>query len=186
MGELRSAWEIAQERASRLGRLSAEEKGEQERRRYSQIGQALAQKWLDGALKLDIASELHRLPAEEREMVKQAVIAHLIEAIDLAAAPDLDAVKRAIEGIGSLGRELRPVAEELDNLVLEYEEAERDIRHELESECRETLHRRRISGTAIADINLASHPQWQQARQCLIEAFTPRFADVKQTLIDTR
>ena len=40
MGELKSAWEIAQEKANKLGKLSDEEKEQQTRQRYRQIGQA--------------------------------------------------------------------------------------------------------------------------------------------------
>jgi len=47
MSELKSAWEVAQERANRLGKLSADEKEQQERQKYRQVGQVLAQKWLD-------------------------------------------------------------------------------------------------------------------------------------------
>ena len=48
MSEMKSAWELAQERANRLGKLSAQEKEEQERQTYSQIGRALAHKLMNG------------------------------------------------------------------------------------------------------------------------------------------
>ena len=182
MDELKSAWEIAQERATRLGKLSVEEKKQRERQRYRQIGQVLAQKWLDRSQKLDMAAELNKHGEEDRDMVKQAVIEQLVEAVDLAAAQTIDGVKRAIEGIGSLGPELQPKAEKMGELVQEYEGAERKIRQELESDCRETLHRLRISGTAVGDINIEANPQWQLARQRLIEAFAPRFSDFKREL----
>ena len=183
MDELKSAWEIAQERANRLGKLSVEEKKQQERQRYRQIGQVLAQKWLDRSQELDMTAELKKHGEEDRDMVKQAVIEHLVEAVDLAVAQTMDGVKRAIEGISSLGPELQPEVEKLGELVQEYEEAERKIRQELESDCRETLHRLRISGTAVGDINIEANPQWQLARQRLIEAFAGRLNALKQALI---
>ena len=182
MDELKSAWEIAQERANRLGKLSVEEKKQQERQRYRQIGQVLAQKWLDRSQELDMTAELNKHGEEDRDMVKQAVIERLVEAVDLAPAQTVDGVKRVIEGISSLGPELQPEGEKMAELVQEYEEAERKIRQELESDCRETLHRLRISGTAVGDINIEANPQWQLARQRLIEAFAPRFSDFKREL----
>jgi hypothetical protein len=183
MGELKSAWEIAQEKANRLGKLSAEEKEQQERQRYHQIGQVLAQKWLDSSQKLDITAELNKHGEKEREIIKQAVIKHLVEAIEFTTTQGINSVKRVIEAISSLGPELQPKAEEIGQLVQEYEGAEHKIRQELESDCRETLHQLRISGTAVGAINIETDPQWQLARQELVEAFTPRLNDLKRTLI---
>jgi hypothetical protein len=183
MSELKSAWEIAQERANRLGKLSAEEKEQQERQGYRQIGQALAQKWLDSPQQLDMAAELNKHEEKERDTIKQAIIEHLVEAIDFTTAQGINSVKRVIKGLISLGPELQPKAEEIGQLAQEYEGAEQKIRQELESSYRETLHRLRISGTAVAAINLEANPQWQSARQGLVEAFTARLNDLKQALI---
>jgi hypothetical protein len=183
MGELKSAWEIAQERANRLGKLSAEEKEQQERQRYRQIGQVLAQKWLDSPQRLDINAELNKHEEKEREIIKQAVIEHLVESIEFTTTQGINSTKRVIEAIGSLGPELQPKAAEISQLVQEYEEAEQKIRQGLESNYRETLHQLRISGTAVDSINIETDHQWQLARQELVEAFTPRLNDLKQALI---
>jgi hypothetical protein len=183
MGELKSAWEIAQEKANRLGKLPAEEKEQQERQRYRQVGQVLAQKWLDGAQQPNITAELNKHREKEREIIKQAVIEHLAEAIEFTTTRDINSVKRVIEAISSLGPELQPKAEEIGQLVQEYEEAEQKIRRELESDYRETLHQLRISGTAVDAINIETDHKWQPARQELVEAFTPRLNDLKQALI---
>ena len=185
MGELKSAWEIAQEKANRLGTLSAEEKEQQERQRYRQIGQALAQKWLDSSRQSKMTAELNKHEEEEREIIKQAVIEHLIEAIEFTTTRSINSVKRVIEAISSLGPELQPKAEEIGQLVQEYEDAEQKIRQELESNYRETLHQLRISGTAVDAINIEADHKWQLARQELVEAFTPRLNDLKQALISS-
>jgi len=184
MGELKSAWEIAQEKANRLGKLSAEEKDQQARQGYRQIGQVLAQKWLDGPQRLDMTVELEKYEEKEREIIKQAVIEHLVEAIDFTTTRGINSVKRVIEAISSLRPELQPKAEEISQLVQEYEGAEQKIRQELESDYRETLHKLRISGTAVDAINIEANPQWQLARQGLVEAFTPRLDDWKRALIN--
>jgi hypothetical protein len=183
MSELKSAWEIAQERANRLGNLSAEEKEQQERQGYRQIGQMLAQKWLDGSQKLDITAELTKHGEKERDIIKQATIEHLAEAIELTTSRGRNNVKRVIEAISSLRPELQPKAEEIGQLVQEYDGAEQKIRQELESNYRETLHQLRISGKAIDSINIEDNHQWQLAHQGLVETFTPRLNDLKQALI---
>ena len=183
MSELKSAWEIAQERANKLGKLSAEERAQQEMQEYRQSGQALAQKWLDGSQQLDIATELSKHEGEERDIVKRAALEHLIGAVELTTAQGRNSVKKIIEGIIRLEPELQPGTEEMGKLVQEYEGAEQEIREELESDYRETLHRLRISGTAVATINIEANPNWQLARQELVESFTPRLNDLKQALI---
>jgi hypothetical protein len=183
MSELKSAWEVAQERANRLGKLSPEEKEQQERQRYRQIGQALAQKWLDSYQKPDMTAELNKHEEKERDIIRQAVIEHLVGSIEFTTTQGINSGKRVIEAISSLKPELQPKAEEIGQLVQEYEEAEQKIRQELESNYRETLHQLRISGTAVDSINIASNPQWQLARQELVEALIPRLNDLKQALI---
>ena len=185
MGELKSAWEIAQERANRLGKLSAEEEKQQARQRYHQIGQALAQKWLDSSQQLDISAELNKHKEEERIIIKQAIIEHLAETIEFTATQDINIMRKVIEGISSLGPELQPKAEEIGKIVQEYEAAEQKIRQELESNYRENLHQLRISGTAVDAINIEATPEWQLARQELVEAFTPRLNDLRQGLINS-
>jgi hypothetical protein len=185
MGELKSAWEIAQERANRLGRLSAEEKEQQERQEYRQLGRVLAQKWLDSFQQLDITAELNKHEEKDKDIIKQVIIEHLIGAIELTTAQGRNSVEKIIEGISSLEPELQPEAEEIGKLVQEYEGAERGIRQELESDYRETLHQLRISGTAVDAINIEADHQWQLARHRLVEAFAPRLNDLKQALISS-
>jgi hypothetical protein len=183
MSELKSAWEVAQERANRLGKLSAQEKEQQERQRYRQIGQALAQKWLDSSQELDVTAELDKQEESEREVIKHAVIEHLVEAIELTTARDIGSVNRIIEAIGSLKPEFQSKAEELGQLVQEYHVGEQKIRQGLEGHHRETLHRLRISGTAVDAINVEDNPQWQLARQELVESLAPRLDALKQALL---
>ncbi len=183
MDELKSAWEIAEQRASRLGRLSAEEQQQQESDRCRQIGRALAGKWLDGSEKLNLPAEIGRHSPEEQAMAKQAAVEHLAEAIEPPATVSIDRVTRAVDGIESLAPELQPQVDEMRKLLHEYDGAERMVRQELEGTCRETLHRLRISGTAIAGINLDATEEWQTARQRLAQSFVPGFDALKRALI---
>jgi len=183
MSELKSAWEVAQERASKLGKLSAEEKEQQERQRYRQVGQVLAQKWMDSSQRLDVTAELSKHEEKGREIIKQAIIEHLIETMGFADTQAINSVKRVIEAIGILKPELQPKVEEMDQLVQEYELAEQKTRQELESNYRATLHQLRISGTAVDANNIEDNPQWQLAQQGLVESLAPRLNALKQALV---
>ena len=182
MDELKSAWEIAQERAGRLGKLSTEEREQQERQRYRQVGQALAQKWLDSSGQLDVTWELNKYGESERDRIKKSLIDRLVQAIEFTTTQAISGTRRIVEAIGSLEPGLQPGTSEIARLVQEYETGQHTIRQELESGCRETLHKLRISGTAVGAINVEASPEWQLANQELLEALTPRLNDLKRTL----
>ena len=143
----------------------------------------LAQKWMDSSQRLDVTAELSKHEEKGREIIKQAVIEHLIEAMGFADTQAINSVKRVIEAIGILKPELQPKVEEMDQLVQEYELAEQKTRQELESNYRATLHQLRISGTAVDAINIEDNPQWQLARQGLVESLAPRLNTLKQALV---
>jgi len=185
MSEMKSAWELAQERANRLGKLSAEEKEEQERQTYCQIGQALAQKLMDDSQVLDATTELSKYAEKGREAIERAMIEHLVVAIELPATTSVGRVKGIIAAINSLKPELQPTVEEVSQLIQEYQLAEQKVRQELEGNTRETLHQLRISGTAVGAINMEDAPQWETARQGLVESFAPRLNALKQALLGT-
>ncbi len=182
MGEMKSAREIAQERADRLGKLSAEEREQQKSERCRQAGHALAQKWLDGAPAADIVAGPGKYDEEDRDLIRRFAVERLLEDVEFATGHKVERAERAIEGIGHLKPGSQPHVQELERMVQEYEAAEHRLRQQLESGRREALHRMRISGTAIAAVNIEADPQWQAARQKLVDSFAPRLRDMKQAL----
>jgi len=183
MGELKSAWEIAQEKASKLGKLSSEEEQRQREEKCRQIGQAVTQRWLDGSQPQNLATEINSYTEKEKSLIKQDIIGYLIEAVDFQSSKSgMSGLERAIQGIASLEPKSQPVLERITELAQEYGQAKRKTRQELESNCKEVLHQLRISGTAVGDINLEAMPQWQQAQQRLSETFRPRLDSLKQEL----
>lgn len=199
MGELKSAWEIAQGKADKLGKLSAEELQQQREEKCRQIGQAIAQRYLDNVESLNLGIELDRHPEEERGLIKRAVASRLIQALDLStgwgtrggpgaavetyrsggACPRLDKI---VQAIGSLEPKSGAITERVRQLFQEYEGATREARHEIERKGKEILHQLRISGTAVGDINVEAMPQWQQTWHRLRKPFEPRLDNLKQEL----
>ena len=204
MGELKSAWEIAQGKADKLGKLSAEELQQQREEKCRQIGQAIAQRYLDNLEPLDLGIELDRHPEEERELIKRAVASRLIQALDLSSrsetSPDTTGrhgrvkqnnrsggvylrLERITQGIASLEPKSGAITERVRQLFQEYEGATREARHEIERKGKEILHQLRISGTAVGDINVEAMPQWQQTWHRLRKPFEPRLDNLKQELV---
>jgi hypothetical protein len=213
MAELKSAWEIAQGKADRLGKLTAEELRQQGQEKCRQIGEAIAQRYLDNVEPLDLGIELDKHPEEERELIKRAVASRLIQAMDLRffAEPVLsdmrffaalrmtgnegfrttdtsfrttDKLEKTIQGIASLEPQSRAITERLRQLFQEYEGATREARQEIERKDKEILHRLRISGTAVGDINVEAMPQWEQIWHRLRKPFETRLDNLKQELIN--
>lgn len=184
MGELKSAWGIAQEKASKLGKLSSEEEQRQREEKCRQIGQAATQRWFDASQPQNLTMEINSYPEKEKSLIKQAIVGYLIEAIDFQSSKSgMSGLERAIQGIASLEPKSQPVVDRITELAQEYGQAKRKARQEFESNYKEVLHQLRISGTAVGDINLEATPQWQQSEQRLIEDFRPRLDSLKQELI---
>jgi hypothetical protein len=199
MGELKSAWEIAQEKADRLGKLTTEDEERQRKQRCDEIGQALAQRYLDNPDSLNLIDELNKRPEEEQELVKRAILTYLIQAIDLKGGTEASSeaakydsggelnprLEKITQGIISLKPESQPTVEKITRLVQEYGKTEEKMKEELENKVREFLHRIRISGTAVGDINIATMSSWQHAQQLLVEALEPELNNLKRELART-
>ena len=204
MGELKSAWEIAQGKADKLGKLSSEELQQQGEEKCRQIGQAIAQRYLDNLESLDLEVELDKHSEEEKGLIKRAVGSHLIQALELSSQSGTSRrpterdggmkqnnrsggayfrMERIIQGIAGLEPKSGAITERMRQLFQEYEGATREARREIERKGKETLHQLRISGTAVGDINIEAMPQWQQTWHRLREPFEPRLDNLKQELL---
>lgn len=184
MSELKSAWEIAQEKADKLGKLSAEEQRQQTEQRCQENGRAIAQRYLDHGEQQKLAVELSSCPEEERGLITQAIIAHLSEALNLKTASPQDArIDTILQGIVAVKPELQPITSQIIQLIQEYHRAGDSARQEIESKTRERLHRLRISGTAVGEINIEGLPEGREAWRKLAQPFEQRLNSLKQELI---
>jgi len=187
MGKLKSAWEIAQEKADRLGKLSAEEMQRQREQECRQIGRAIAQRYLDNPEPLSLAIELNKYQ-EKKDLVRQATLTHLTQAIDLRFLTSFGMTskpEKIIQGIAAIEPKSQSIIERIRGLAQEYEPLADKTRRAIEIKCRETLHQLRISGTAVGNINIEATPQWQQSWHLLTEPFEPRLDSLKRELINS-
>jgi hypothetical protein len=199
MGDLKSAWEIAQEKAARLGRLSAEELQQQKEEACRESGRGIAQRYLDSPETVDLAAEIGKHPEEEQPLARGAVVKRLIEALELVSDPATSAgaagqqrsstselrLEKTIDAIAALEPERATIVEQIRGLIQEYGAAagKTQRKQEIEKKSRETLHRLRISGTAVGDINVEAAAQWQQSWQELSQTFAARLDNLKRELL---
>lgn len=184
MGEIKSAWEIAQEKANKLGELSPEERQKQRQDRCRPIGQSLAEKYLSQYDSQYLQAELNKYDSEDRELISRAALQRLVERIDLGYGPILDKIGQGILSLANT----RAVAEtvgKIKELLDEYREAEELERQEIERAGREMLHQLRISGTAISHVNIQAKEEWQKKISQLAQPFQERLDTLKRELLDS-
>lgn len=200
MAELKSAWEIAQEKANKLGKLSTQEIQQQREQECRQSAVAIAQKYLDESEPPNLALELNNYPTRERDLIGRAILNHLAQAMGLESwsgtSPDptkynnrsggvYPRLEKIIQGIAAIEPKLQPIVEQIRELDQEYAQAVRKTRRAIENRGRETLHQLRLLGTAVGSINIEATQEWQQSRHRLTEPFTPRLDSLKQELINS-
>jgi len=120
MGEIRSALEIALEKAEKIGKASKEELRAQECR---EKGQRLAARYLNEA-DFDLAGEIARLSPEEKIPVLRGLVEVLVRNLVLPRDEyALKEVRRALSGLEvvfSAFPEVRNLTREIDRLLSQY------------------------------------------------------------------
>ena len=180
MSELKDAWEIAREKANKLGKLSPQEMQQQREQEYRQVGKGIAQRYLDHPDPLNLSIELDSRPTEGRDFTVRTITGYLAQAMDLESHSRLEKI---IQGIAAIEPRLQPVIEQIRELAQEHEQTLRMTRQAIENKGREALHQLRISGTAVGAINTEAVPEWQQNWRKLTEPFVPKLDNLKHELI---
>jgi hypothetical protein len=180
MSELKNAWEIAREKANKLGKLSPQEMQQQREQEYRQVGKGIAQRYLDHPEPLNLSVDLDSRPTEGRDLTVRTIIGYLVQAMDLESHSRLEKI---IQGIAAIEPGLQPVIEEIRKLAQEHDQVLGMTRQAIENKGREALHQLRISGTAVGAINTAAVPEWQQNWRKLTGPFLPKLDNLKHELI---
>ncbi len=182
MPNIKSAWEIAQEKASKLGSLSSQEREEQRHEKCRLLGEALADKYLNQRDIRTIKDELDKHEIPDKDWVAQAVIRRLGQSIDLKypdALPEISKGTLAVHDTATT----RKALEEIEILFQEYTEAAKKQSQEIEEAGGQILHQLRISGLAIGHINILAQEEWQAKLDQTAEPFTERLKSLKEELL---
>jgi len=185
VGEIKSAWELAMEKAERLGKLSPDERSRQKEEEYRSIGQTLVEKYLAGLGLWQLEVELEKYSTDYREGVKAALISRLADALVLG---DDERLERIIAGILTVAPDKRENVEairsQLTQLFEEYGEVEAEADREMEKSAKDILHQLRISGSAIGEVNPRVVPGCQLLLNALAKPHAETLEGLKKSLAE--
>jgi hypothetical protein len=178
--QLKSALDIALEKAGKLGKMSDEEKREIREKELAGVGEALSARYLKGLPIRDIELELAKYK-EDRHKVIIYLLNGLWDRLDLGNPQEIDKIMSAIEHFTGNSS----IAEGIRSLAIEYHnEAEKTLsknRSLLEDARRKELKRKGISGAAVVPV-VESSPEWLQLREDLNSRYRKRLEELKSSL----
>ena len=180
---IKSALEIAMEKAANMPGLSSEELNEQREREYKPRGIAIANKYLETPLKnSDLEVELHRYQGKEGEIVRKAFLSTLCQSIGFE---DPEKGRRAIDGIQKLETAvpLHEMKEEVEKISEEFHQQRQQRYRVLEESEREKLQGLGISGSAVKP-NLEDKENWQQEVKELQSVYDSRISKLREKLLN--
>lgn len=186
MGELKSAYDRALERADKLGALSPEELRETKQAEQSAVGKALAERYLEHGYERPLVEALERYQGDDTGVVLRGALSRLVAEVDFDKA---EATERALKGI----ERLLPAAkglqtgEEIRSLAGQYRDTEREAREQ----ARQRTHARGgrlleemgIGGSAIAEVRLGTGTVGKEVSAELRSRFEGRLAELKEQLL---
>ena len=190
MGELKSAFERAMEKAGKLGSLSSEEMKKQEEQRLSTVGRAIADKYLNHGHAQVLKDDIEKFRADEKDVVSRGARLGLAESISFDKGVTAEALDRVADGLAALATGKPDAIEELIGKVkglLEEMEAELDKTYSneygrLEGERRVLLQGLGISGSAVAGVNVEGNSAWEQIENELRSRYNANLEPLKVKL----
>lgn len=182
MGELKSAWEIAQEKAKKLGDLSPEERRKQKEKECLQIASALADKYFAHPDARLLTNELAKHGELEKGLITRFLIRHFADEIDFSGTR----AQQALDGILSLDQNgaMKDTVVKIKEVLQEYQSAQAREKEDIEKAAREILHQMRISGSAVGRINIRTKEEWQKRLEKIAAPFEDTLKLLKRQLLD--
>ncbi|MCL5959239.1 MAG: hypothetical protein M1358_07960 [Chloroflexi bacterium] len=172
---IKSAWEIALERAERLGDLSRDELRAREEAQHDQIGQALASRHLSGLPLRELLFAIGKHEDSARKNIQKAVAAALADALDLDNPDSAEMARVALQALLPelhLGEQTERARKVIADYHGAKREAQADHRDTVHQKIVHHLRRRGIAGSAVRP-NLNATQEWQE----LVNQTRSEFAD---------
>lgn len=178
---VKSALELALERISSLPELTPEEVAAQKRKQYGPLGEALAVKYLSGAMDGDeLPAQLNSYEGEQKTIVREAALAAFCRALDLER--DREQGEKALCGIGLLSPELSARVQGASGEFAR-------LRDDFESECKKRMKEYEsavlsalgLAGSAVRP-NLSVNERWLEELRNIREEFEPALERLRSAL----
>ena len=189
MAEIKSAFEIAMERADKIGRFSKEELAEQE---WTEKGRKMAADFLSGRVE-DLKASLSNVPGEMVKTVIKSVTDTLLRNVVLPRDPDQwDGIRRALKGLGALkGGGAMQVIQGIEELLKQYEQTRKQYREQFKAQMEQALNSAGHQGGGMGmggaggyDMNTAASMQkeWERISAEINEQFEQQLEPAKEYL----
>jgi hypothetical protein len=183
MAEIKSALEIALERAEKIGKLSKEELAAQE---WSEKGKKIAADFLSGRID-DLKTALSDVPGEMLVTVIDSVMDILVRNIVLPRDPDQwDGIRKAMHGIvdikGSMAMQVMPG---IEDLLKQYEQTRNQYLEQFQARMEQvTAGGAGMGNAAGADINAiaAMQQEWERISAEINQQFEHQLDQMKTYL----
>lgn len=190
MGEMKSAYDRAMERAGKLGKLSPDEMKKQEEERLLTIGRAMADKYLIHGSTQVLKGDIEKLKTEEKAMIAKGARLGLARSLSFDKGVTMESLDRIAEGLTALAADKKGAIDESIGGVkklLEEMESELDSTYSkeyshLESERRVLLQGLGISGSAVGGVNVEGGTAWQLIEEALRGQYNTKLEPLKVKL----
>jgi hypothetical protein len=178
--ELKSAFDIAMERAQRLGGLSSEEKKRLKEGELAEVGDALGKRYLNGLPIRDVELELGKYK-EDRQILISYLLSSLVDKINLIDPGDVEKILEAIRHFSKRPKVIEGIRDIINEYQIAVEQARQEIQSELGAVRRKELARKGISGSAVEPAIEASL-DWLETSQQLLSEYQKRLEGTKSSL----
>ena len=178
--ELKSAFDIAMERAQRLGGLSSEEKKRLKEGELAEVGDALGKRYLNGLPLRDVELELGKYK-EDRQILISYLLSSLVDKINLIDPGDVEKILEAIRYFSKRSKVIEGIRDIINEYQIAVEQARQEIQSELGTAKRKELAKKGISGSAVEPAIEAS-PEWVETSQHLLSEYQKRLEGTKSSL----
>ena len=178
---IKSALEIALEKAEKLGSLSAEEKQHRKDEEYLAAAEALAMRYLEGLPLTDIDLELAKYQEEERSIVVNHLVVYLVNKVGINQDTVNERILAAIAHILPESKIPQSIAETLHDYRTAKDRARQENLGRLEADKRSELEQIGISGSAVQPA-IETSSEWIRIQQDLDSHYEQRLDEIKRNL----
>lgn len=180
MGEIKSALEIALEKAEKIGRASREELKLEE---LKEKGQRLAAKFLSSEEEIDLAAEIARLNPSEKGPFIKGVIFTLLRNVNLPRDEyALEGAKKALLGLEivfSSFPEVKQLTKEIESLLSQYLQHRKalyeQLKQQFESQLAGVEEALRNQMGVQVQVDIEMQPQFQEEWRKVRDQLDPQY-----------
>ena len=175
---VKSALEIALERAQKLGSLSAKEKQKLKSKELACAGEALAERYLNGLPLRDIKLELNGYPEDDVRIVKRYLLTRVIDSVNIKNISMIPTVMGLIQDLSENTMLVQNITTILEDYEAAVQKAHQEQWTSLDALKRGELELKGISGSAVKPATDTSS-EWVQILQRLESCYQDRFEKIK-------